>query len=1207
MHSIRPVLNYFPAEIVATGVVAATPTTYPIGEITVTWDDSSWNDILVGQLFIVRVGSGTLVTYGVIRKSPTSTILYIDGKSRGDAGIAVSQAVGITAGHIITVYSYQPLWALLSRIKDGKFYKKFDIPYDGSGSNPSPVCNIGEWRQVWANEDTGYGRVSFDNDNSFAWLSKTITTYSWDIPGTAVVVSGGISQDSITLDLPQGFHKIRCTITDDGGASTTSFRPVWVNGSSFLPLSERYAIEIGSDSQDRTGRTMSYTLHGEIEESDFLPGTAMLFTEDSWFDSQEMESGVLNDNFAGFANETYGFGLVDGEKSLEIECSGPFAWLSIIPMVSQAIVEVSSPADWTDIAQTLGTPNFIAWYVLKHHSTFLDMFDYFPLTEDSPPRKLNWGITGSTVADYIKHTSSVFGGNAGCVGNGALYLRRDPNLETSAFRSALDVRMTITIDSDNDISDLTAPVQIPINFFNQVGQIRVFALVYTGSQTTAYASIAPGYFQMQAAGSSDEDSFILKPTTDSYFTGGQDGVNATSGHLLARENNPIKEISLALNRNMDVADPAKMLWFRLSIPAEWSPVNKGFNTRALPVSVDRSWEQTDGGGWVKNISLSVSPETFGQPGETYNIDTGAGSNYEPVPPPILEDEEILEALGFICAINEEGSFARSYNALNWEVIQGNMTGIVQDFCLDLFSPYVSSGYVEGNMGAWAITMYDTYTAQIWHTDHILAQTPTWELQNSVLTGSFLTNALRIISNPDTDGYVVASIHDHNGNFVTISTDGGSSWNNFQAGNSDIGAGNEERPCDITFHGDRIITSGYETSSGKWKLYYATSPSSGFTVMTGSPEGNSPWPMITTGSNDVGSYVYATKVDTSVETTTRTYTYKVLDSGGTPTPTVVLTGTGGTTSDIVPTIDSTPANTPILDLETGTHYGGVWSACYNVTPVTNLDGWLLKTTGQSDLTTILSTMTIDMNGYGDFITAGFNGHMLSIDTDVTSWASIIKDHAVFTFKLYNQRGQLINSVTDVANRIGEASFCPRWETDWTNLGGPPLQDIAKIVITAETYSNVFIGVGEAGIPAMTLNFYATFSSTTIQIPELYRISNYTGGSPTFTDITPPEGYVPMNPYSLNADEINSTTLNAIVTQPGGIKNIAQSDDNGDTWLVSSDPTYYYGLKQVSDFGVIWGYNAIDYTDDNWNSLTDIYGNWIPDVDDGGTILNVKAAI
>ena len=148
MQVVRPIFNYWPAETVATGTLSATPTAYPIGELSVTWSSGDYTDIEVGQLWMVRSGTN-VVSYGVVRLSPTSNTLYIDGKSRGDAGLAVSQAFAFTAGQTVTVYTIRPLWSLLSRIVDGQFFKKFDVPYTTEGSNPSPVVNIGSWRQAW--------------------------------------------------------------------------------------------------------------------------------------------------------------------------------------------------------------------------------------------------------------------------------------------------------------------------------------------------------------------------------------------------------------------------------------------------------------------------------------------------------------------------------------------------------------------------------------------------------------------------------------------------------------------------------------------------------------------------------------------------------------------------------------------------------------------------------------------------------------------------------------------------------------------------------------------------------------------------------------------------------------------------------------------------------------------------------------------------
>ena len=381
-HIIKPKLNIFPMQVVATATVATFPVQYPIGSLNIN-NTSNWANVKPGQLFRITDINGDIVTYGVVRLAPTSGILYIDGKSRGDAGYARRLLRAIDVGQTVSVFSYEPMWTLLSRIFKGVFYKNYDVPYTDQGSKPSPVCNIGSWRQVDADYTTGRGILSFNNTRSFGWFNANIVSYTWTVPSGTVFLVGSASTPAITISLPAGFHVIRCTIVDSRGKSQSSMRPIWVNHPiQYPPVSDLYGMEISADSQDRSGRNVTFRLYGDIPQDLFVPGGAILFTEEDIYENGDhLSDNVGINNYAGFMSQEIPRYDLTGQKSMEIETKGPYKRMADIPMVSQAIIETASPANWTQIANGFGTIDFVTWYILKHHTTFLDMFDFEPLKE----------------------------------------------------------------------------------------------------------------------------------------------------------------------------------------------------------------------------------------------------------------------------------------------------------------------------------------------------------------------------------------------------------------------------------------------------------------------------------------------------------------------------------------------------------------------------------------------------------------------------------------------------------------------------------------------------------------------------------------------------------------------------------------------------------------------------------------------------------
>lgn len=1256
-----PVINYWPKEIVASGSITATPTTYPIGQVSVSWTAGTYTNIKVGQLWVIRQ-SGNIVSYGVVRLAiSSSSVLFIDGKSRGDAGIAVAQEFAITAGQTIEVYTIKPTWSLLSRIVSGGFYKKFDVPYDGSGSNPNPVVNIGAWRQAYADTVTSRATFTFSNSRSFTWLTKTLTAYLWTLPVEAVIISGSTTSANITFTLPQGFFTVSCRVTDSGGAVQSGTRPIWVNGPDYPALSDRYAYAIGSDSQSRKRRTQSLTFYGDLDINEFLPGFPLHYAEQSWFDGQEISAGVLVDTFSGYSTDQNNmFDLPNGEKAMVTDSFSPWSWFEEIPMVSQAIVEVAAPSNWTDIVTGLGTPDFIGWYILHHHSTYLDMFDYEPLLEvnsfsllPNPVRKLNWGLNGSTLAEYLNKVASAIGGNIGCASDGTLYLRRDPNIEETAFRDALDVRMTITINENTGIADLSENVQIPIKLLNNSGQLRLFTLCYDGTTTTAFGSIAPGFTQMQAPGSSDQDSVIVKPETNlpsntaGWEAGGQDKTNRLSGHFLAKANKPTPEIGLALNRNMDFFDPAKMLWSRLSIPATWNPQKTAISTRILPTTVERSWEQGEDGAFYKSVKLGVEPESYGQPGETYILDKGGGSIYAPQIPPVItgagqDDSTFGRVTPFLIAVNRNGRIGRTMNGENWLDIRGNMQGLVQDYDFNYFSDYITSGYSSGDLGAWAITadrnsggdpIGEFRKAEIWYSPNVLAPAPVWTKLTELGGPDDIQGACRLVASSEHDGFVAATINNSHGTYILRSSDGGATWLTITAGEERTGA-TINIPADMALLDKRIYTSGWQISSSSYKLVIIDPyPSTTQNYAASCPQGDIPWPMVKTNTEITD--VYATMIQEAVNTATSTVTRTV--SGASPvtnytgdlnstnvtasqemaSPGSALTFVGGNGVGPTPTDPDDCIGSPHPPIthhgwQVGTHFG---------TPAAHVfPGYIASAPSQYKRG---SPQAMDGDyAYVEFIFSGtvtiaqgeqFVYWMVTSqdwpDASACGLAGTIFS-LVQRWDFFDKDGNLIQSglaagIGNIADPDGQSSEAYGLFNVYYRPGFTP--GLETHIITATFYhTGSFFG----SYPTF---FYGpaivTTAVTDLLTPKFYRVSSINSGSPTYHDITPVDNQLPANPYSLSIDSFHPHRLFAAFTTPPGIatSSINKSLDQGVTWSEIAPNTYTFGITRSGDNAIAWGDSRVWVTIDGFANYQDVFGDWAISIDEGGIFRAVKGIL
>lgn len=1145
-HLLRPRLNVFPPVAVATGTVTVRPDYYPIGSIEVSFSTSG---IRVGQMVEVREPTGELVTYAVVRKVDGSTTLYIDGKSRGDAGRAQRLLRALQVGQVVTVYSFQPLWSMLSRIYQGVFYKQYDIPYSNQGIRPAPVLNMGDWQVIDADLNTEVGTVTFDARSSYGWNSQVIG-YSWTLPDEATLVSGATTSDTLTFEIPPGFYIVYCTITDNLGATTTGMRPVWVNHPTLYPaFSDLYDIEITSDQQDRTGRSMQIRVYGDVPESAVMPGAAMVFSDHPLFNGDSLTSSARYlDTYVGWiGNETPKFERINGEKSIGFDLGSPYARFGEIPMVSQAIIEVPSPSDWTEVLDGLGTPGFVGYYILKYHTTYLDMFDYNDLPELNPPRKKNWGLNGSTVANYIEQMGKMVGGTIGCDSAGHMYIRRNPMIEEDSFRNALEVHYTWDTDG------IIAAPEYSKRFFPTVGQIRAFAFAYTGGEPVACASVAPGFTQGQAPGKRDEESLIL-----AEFGTAQDKINRVAGHLYALANNPTPEIQIAVNRNMDIVEPCLMIWHRLRIETDFDPRGDGYNGRVLPLSVDRSWSE-ENGVWFKEIRVTFQTESFGQPGETYIINEGGGSTYPPFEPPSESEIAIRfqDELSYIAFWNGIGEFVVTTDGENYRHLSANIpNGIVADCTVDWQSSYVRSNFVSGEQRVF-VAAVDESNIYVYRSNNILLNATDW---SPLITLSGITGgSVRILTTSFQPNYVVVVWHSSLGIRYAFSTDNGGTWSSNGGAGYPVG----EASAGDTFNDGTALGADLDNNgtlyvdgvvmdlglSGELEPFYTLHriPLGSITpaIVPSQPAlSNAPSPQIRT--DNAGS-VYVT-----------TLRRNVLDVAF------------------------------VADLTFGDGDNGVLEALPQLSgPNPFLSSYYVPPPADTDVFAYGSSIDIgEINKPFIGLIGKYQGEFtlgqIVVNQFFYYFGYNIPDSVFCTLAAYdingNQLGVLNQALSvNIGGNLNSFNF----------LLEEPLYRVSYFTIQAG-FSDTISGAEDQtvfGVQEVSAAVLEGF----IRIPVFYRVQNVDTPGPTWTDISPDGMFFPFYPYGVDVDRINSSVVTGIMSEPEFFDPfLFQSPDQGTTWdALGFAP--YIGVRSLGDNAIYFGSEYVDISFDNGQTVEDITGN------------------
>lgn len=1147
-HRVRQYLNIWPKNIIATAQLNQSAFGYPLGSVSIDNLSANFTTIVkAGMLVLIGTTPGVYdVTVSVVRKAPTSNTLYISGISLGDSGWARSIANGLEDNQYVSVIESYPIWSLLSRIVSRTFFKQFDISYSGQGSNPSPVVNIGDWRWALVNSASDTASFTFTNANSYAWSTKTLTTYAWEVPAGVTNLTGSTTQSSIELEFPVGFYLVGCTVTDSGGATQRAVRPVWVKTRTGVnaAFGSQYRWTIGSDRQDLQGRQMNvsvYAERGELTDDVLFPGMAFCMGEEAYYGTGQLATGIAADTYAGFWSESTQIGE-SRKNALDILIRSPYQILSEVPMVSQAIIEKASPANWTEVSTGLADPNFLVWYVLKHHvPNFLLLFDYFRISP-TPPRKRSYALNGTSASAQLEEISALLGANIGSSSSGALYFRRDPMKEDLDFRDALDTRMTL---SDGDVrEDITFPRKLR----NRIGQLIMYGFVLVNNTPVPIASVAPGRAQAQAPGRTQGQNIL--PAS-------QDDLNERSGNYWAIENAPTPEVVLKMDRNFNVFDPARLYnaWWDSNFSARYDPRGIGYTDRLLNKSVERSWSPSEGGALLPRINAVFAPETFGQRGETMPVNRGGAANAQwdliyQIPE---EYENVTQATGF--AWNRDGLLARSFNLTNitsgstWDLIMDGVEGSVNDMALNWFSTLVLSGFLEGTLGAWITTITGT-SWRIYYSEDILANVVLWTEQAlyTLPDGTADENA-RIVASREEENFVVAAVKDGTGTRYVRTTDG-ATWNgSLQRAGSSISdtADNNNADLGLDVHGVVQLLSA-PTGVGDWELFIATSTGGSFSAVTNSEVSLSPSPMIVMDKADASPVAYVSVKGPGGGTFTVTF-----DGGAEHSDYTFISGsstTGGNPGNRAGSSGSYSGGSPTGDTDLNLYLDFV-------SPV------------------VISHVQMDIKVDWAGSTPNNTDNVLTIDIDRTGWSA--------------------NDATGVSTGIivGGATIDNYSAADFLTRDGV-WSTLSRDFIPNATALSFQVGINLTGSFTTTNGNSWTLSIDNIVITtvdnQMYRVATYTGAS-TWTDITAPPGFMAFTPYGLAVDrgDINNLMLLGRTSPAADQAILFVSTDQGDTFT-ERDGTLVgpSGLRYSSGIAFFWG-DGTQATEDDGVTAPDITGN------------------
>lgn len=826
-------INITPLTILQSGAITAIPALDPY--VQVTWDGSS-TGLSAGQY--IRISNGTTIrTHGVLRLNPSGSTLFINEVPLGSPGYTVNIESAIQVGDTVTVYSHRPLWGLHSRISNRIFYQTWDVAYTDQNENVPPVANTGQWQSAKISSGSAAFRLPRRGANTSFAMSGTLSTYLWTLPSGVTLKSGyATSDDIIEVDAVAGYHLIALTVTDSNAKTHTAYTWLFVSdGTTGQTLGERYATSDLTVNQNERGLTGSLTIYGTNLEDILYPGAGLLINETPHFALGTLTDGVFVDAFCAYISGVSYTYNAERIASANITFESPIIYADKIVQPEQSLTEVANPANWTQCTSALSNPRGAFYFAWKHKTPALgDMHDIDANSLTTPRRKsIDYGT--KTLGQAINLVSALFLVSIASAADGTTVIREKPLYMDNTDRNALATRMTWQA---KDFS-LSGQLAYQYNMLSRVAETIGGAFAYDGAVTKAWLA---GKKWNQGSSS------INMPSTTVSMSDGLNRVLEIVGHYHAEQNREINEIPLTLLGNMDVIDPAYMIWDRLTIDASLDPRGKGWsNNRVLATRVNRSWSK-EATGYVKSITVGFTPETFGQPAKEipYGNVRSAATNRRPVPhtPRV---NETFGSVGIMLALNDTGKLARTYNYLasspQWQDL--NVSGSVCDFDWDYNSSFFTSGYVITEPLGVYLCAIAGLEIRVYHVADIKdpSSQPVEIASATMADGTMVYNA-RIRCSETTPTLVVVAWKDRTGVEFIRSTDGGSTWSS-KANVGDAitdSASNDDAHIGLDIYGVTQVITAPDTTP-EYGLYIATTAGGSFSAVTGTLRDATPNPLI----------------------------------------------------------------------------------------------------------------------------------------------------------------------------------------------------------------------------------------------------------------------------------------------------------------------------------------------------------------------------
>ncbi len=616
-----------PNTVIFAARIDGAPSGESFAEITYdTVTTGAYTDIENGQTVLIASTNDKKLAYhaGYIRKTPTSTIIYID-----------ETRANIADGDYLFVISDYRIWERKARESSGVYYKNFDATF----AELDPI--ITNLRTAYVDIASGSPEVysqQFVATAIAGTSGASISSYAYTIDSGMAVTAGSASTNDVTIEFDVGTYWLKLVVTDSGGRTAT--RRIFVAS---VPSDFSSVVSTGFTGAQIEG-TVDDGFNASVTAFDGV--SAVLDNTFCVVFDREVYNGSVdvidhNIRFVGRLRTETNVAQTDPVASLDREVrfnlEGIGDQLGRVPTQPITAIHDTTPTVWDQINNATHW-RFIA-HILQTHSTALTLCA-LAFDDTSNDSLFNiWGMDGADLLTEINVAAGDWVSGFEMAPDGRLEInQRATQLDSSGRTALTTVAAWVNQDFVGDI-------QLERGHVKETGQVLSGGGSYqTGADTVAeYLSEAPGPAPDPYPGRFPLEGQVL--TANSNASSAAAELNTRTGHALAEEN-PADELIVTLPDGYGWLIPSRALWYTWTLTEadlDLRGISYTSSDRWLLVSISTTHDNDTG---MKQVSATFRLETTGYAGITKPPPTVVSSTYilptiPPFPPypafPVLPD------------------------------------------------------------------------------------------------------------------------------------------------------------------------------------------------------------------------------------------------------------------------------------------------------------------------------------------------------------------------------------------------------------------------------------------------------------------------------------------------------------------------------------------------------------------------------------------